>query len=71
MPAPATNKRGGQQAQFSHRVKVRLLELGLNVSDLAREFGVNRNTVSRAIHHGLFTPTRERIAARLGLDLHP
>lgn len=70
MPTPATNKRSRQQADFSHRVKVRLLELGLDVTALAREFGLNRNTVSRAIHHdGVNHPTRARVAARLGISL--
>lgn len=69
MPATATNKSKRQQGQFAQRVKIRLVQEGLSVSDLAREFGLNRNTVSRAIHHDLGAPTRERIADRLGISL--
>lgn len=65
MPAPATNKKDAEQEQFSKRVKKRLVELELTVTDLADQLGINRNTVSRAIHHKIFQPTRERIATTL------
>jgi plasmid maintenance system antidote protein VapI len=48
-------------------VKTRLLELGLSVTDLAVQLGLNRNTVSLAINRGLFEPTRQRIAAHLSI----
>lgn len=69
MPAPATNKRRPSQEDFSKRVKKRLVELELTVTDLATAIGVNRNTVSRAIHHELFQPTRRSIAAYLQITL--
>jgi len=69
MPAPANTTAKRKQADFTLRAKVRLMELGLSVSDLAREFGCNRNTVSLAINRGLFEPTRARIAERLGISL--
>lgn len=69
MPAPATNKRRTSQGDFSKRVKKRLVELELSVTDVANAIGVNRNTVSRAIHHELFQPTRNRIAEFLNLPL--
>lgn len=69
MPAPANTKAKRNQGDFTLRVKTRLLQLGMTVSDLAREEGLNRNTVSLAINRGLFEPTRQRIAARLGIKL--
>jgi transposase-like protein len=67
MPAPATNKQSSPQEQFSKRVKKRLVELELTVTDVAKELGINRNTVSRAIHHDMYQPTRELIASFLKL----
>ena len=69
MPAPATNKRRHGQVEFSKSVKKRLVELELSVTDLAVHLGINRNTVSRAIHHELFQPTRIRISEFLNLPL--
>ena len=43
--------------------------MNLSVSDLARELGLNRNTVSLAINRGLFEPTRRAVSARLGISL--
>jgi transposase-like protein len=48
---------------------MRMLELNLSVSAIARELGLNRNTVSLAINHGLFEPTRRLVATRLGISL--
>jgi plasmid maintenance system antidote protein VapI len=69
MPATANTKAKPSQADFSLRVKVRLLERGLSVSALARALGLNRNTVSLAINHDLFEPTRKRIAEHLSIRL--
>ncbi|WAC21002.1 helix-turn-helix transcriptional regulator [Luteolibacter sp. SL250] len=69
MPPTATTPVKGPQGEFSHRVKIRLLELGWSVTQLARRIGVNRNTVSRAIHHDLYQPTRRLIAAELNIPL--
>lgn len=69
MPATANHKRPRTQADFSLRAKTRLLEINLSVSDLARELGLNRNTVSLAINRGLFEPTRRAVATRLGISL--
>lgn len=50
------------------KVKVRLVELGLDVTELARRLDLARNTVSLAINHpGLFKPTQNRIRRELGL----
>lgn len=46
-----------------------MVELNLSVTAIAKELGLNRNTVSLAINHQLFGPTRERIATRLGISL--
>lgn len=42
---------------------------GTSVSRIARDLGLNRNTVSLAINHSLFGPTRERVAKHLGIPL--
>ena len=67
MPAPANSTVSPKQADFARRVKIRLIQLGLSVNDLAAELGVNRNTASLAINRGLFEPTRLRIAAHLSI----
>ena len=67
MPAPANSTNPDTQGQFSLRVKIRLVELGLTVTDLAHKLGVNRNTASLAINRGLFEPTRRRIAEYLSI----
>ena len=69
MPATANTARPKGQADFSKRVKIRLIELGLSVTELADQLGLNRNTVSLAINRGLFQPTRERIASHLSIRL--
>lgn len=69
MPATADTKSHRTQADFSLRAKMRLLELNLSVSQLARDLGLNRNTVSLAINRGLFDPTRRAIATHLGITL--
>lgn len=69
MPATANSRRPKEQADFSKRVKIRLVELQLSVTDLAKELGLHRNTVSLAIHNDIYAPTRERIAQRLSLTL--
>lgn len=69
MPAPANTQTNREQADFTLRVKTRLWQLGMNVTDLAREVGLNRNTVSLAINRGLFSPTRSKIAEYLGIRL--
>lgn len=48
---------------------MRMLELGLSITALAKELRLNRNTVSQAINHGLHGPTRARVAARLGVSV--
>lgn len=67
MPATANTKRENAQDDFHLRVKKRLLDLGLSVTDVAKALGLNRNTVSGAINRGLFEPTRVRIAAHLSI----
>jgi len=69
MPAPANTPANPAQDQFTIQAKIAMVKLGLNVTALARELGLNRNTVSLAINHKLYVPTRERIAARLGIPL--
>lgn len=55
------------QADFALRVKVALLERGLSMTDLAKELGLCRNTVSLAVNRGLYQPTRDRIAKHLSV----
>lgn len=55
------------QALFSYRVKVALLERKLTVTALARQIDKTRETVSRTIHHGKFPAVRARIAQELSL----
>jgi plasmid maintenance system antidote protein VapI len=69
MPAPANSQFKSPQANFTLRAKKRMLDLDLSVTALAKELGVNRNTVSLAINRGLYGPTLVRIAARLGISL--
>lgn len=69
MPPTATNGVNGPQGEFSNRVKIRLIQLRWSVTHLARRIGVNRNTVSRAIHHDLYQPTRVLIAKELNIPL--
>ncbi len=61
MPSPAQDK-------FKVKAKIRLLELDLTVTDLARKVGKARNTVSMAINHPVFPGVRRRIARALKLE---
>ena len=65
MLTPANTSRPQPQADFPVRVKVRLAELQMSVTGLAKKLGLSRNTVSMAIHHDVHKPTRRRIAAEL------
>lgn len=57
-----------QAPTFRTQVKLRLVELNLSVSELARRLGLARNTVSLAINHETMFPTvKERISKELGL----
>lgn len=49
------------------RIKCRMLELGLTVTDLARELEKPRNTVSLAINHTCCPKVRARVLARIGM----
>lgn len=69
MPAPANTPGYSAQDQFATEVKVAMVRERLSVTALAKEMGLNRNTVSLAINHNLFGPTRERIATRFGIKL--
>ncbi len=46
-----------------------MVDLRLSVSAIARQLGVNRNTVSLAINRGLYEPTRIRVAELLNISL--
>lgn len=48
--------------------KVALAQQGRTITGLAREFHLARNTVSMAIHRGLFPRVRRLIATALGLS---
>lgn len=57
-----------QAPNFRTSAKVRLIELNLNVTKLARRLKLARNTVSMAINHETMLPTvKERIRKELGL----
>lgn len=60
-----TRARRKDHQPFSVRVRVALVRENLTISDLARELGVSRTTANHAIHHGMFRPTRLKIAQRL------
>ena len=63
----ANTKTVRRQGDFTLRVKTALLQRGLSVSDLARDLGLSRNTVSLAINRGLYEPTRDRIKNHLSI----
>lgn len=65
--SPANTVRPAPQDPFTVEVKIRLIQRGWTITDLARELGLKRNTVSLAVNRGLFTPTRRRIAKKLGI----
>jgi transposase-like protein len=69
MPATANTQKNVPQAEFSLRAKTQMLRLQLNVTQVARALGLNRNTVSLAINRGLYEPTRQRIANFLNIPL--
>jgi predicted transcriptional regulator len=57
------------QANFRVEAKTRLIELGSNVTELAEELGLARNTVSIAINHPSMLPTvKNRIRRALKLS---
>lgn len=66
--ATANTLKRPRQEEFTLRVKTALLRRDLSVSDLARQLGLSRNTVSLAINRGLYEPTRKRIAQHLSLS---
>jgi DNA-binding NarL/FixJ family response regulator len=69
MPATANTQSTPLQADFTLRAKLAMVKQGLSVSAIARDLGLNRNTVSLAINRGLFTPTRQRVAQHLGISI--
>jgi hypothetical protein len=66
--ATANTQKRPPQGEFTLRVKTALLRRHMSVSDLARDLGLSRNTVSLAINRGLYAPTRKRIAKHLSLS---
>jgi IS30 family transposase len=52
---------------FAIEAQHRLVDLDLSVSELARQIGRPRSTVSRAIHTNKFPKVRRVIARRLGI----
>jgi hypothetical protein len=54
---------------FTRAVRHRLVDLGLNVTQLARLIGRPRSTVSKAISANKFPKVRRRIARHLGVKL--
>lgn len=66
--ANSVNTAAQPENPFRVAVKVRLVELGMSVTQLATRLGLSRNAVSLAINHeGLFAPTKQRIKEELGL----
>lgn len=45
-----------------------MLKKGLTVQKIATDLGLSRNTVSLAINHSLFEPSRQRIAEHLNIE---
>jgi hypothetical protein len=65
--AIANKVRPAPQAQFSAKaVKVRLIELDLTVTELAKRLGLARNTVSLAINQATML---SRVKARIRREL--
>ena len=62
-----TNKGAKKQEPFALRVKTALLLRGMDITELAKELGVARNTASMAINCGIYKPTAKRIAEYLNL----
>lgn len=67
--APANTARLRRQDPFAVLVKIKLIQMGWTITDLANALSLQRNTVSLAINRGLFQPTRIRIAEFLHLPL--
>lgn len=66
--ATANTSTPSAQDDFTLSVKVRLLELGWTVTQLAQELGYARNTVSMAINHPtLLRGVKQQIRRRLKL----
>lgn len=64
----ANHKQRKTQTDFTILAKVRLVELGLSVTELARRVSRARNTVSMAINHpSTFPKVRELIERELRL----
>lgn len=63
----ANTQQSKQQARFALRAKTVMLQRNLTVTDIAKDLGQARNTVSLALNRGLFKPTRLRIAKYLGI----
>lgn len=64
-----TSPQGKSSPLFSAiDAKVALAQQGKTIARLAREFHLARNTVSMAIHRGLFPRVRQLIATALGLS---
>lgn len=58
--------KGLQPEKFRLAAKTRLLELDMNITQLASELGLARNTVSLAINHPTMLPgVKERICQHL------
>jgi DNA-binding Xre family transcriptional regulator len=56
------------QTNFAIQAKVKLLQRGWTVTELAKRVGRSRNAVSIALHHSTMFPlVRERIKEELGL----
>jgi hypothetical protein len=54
---------------FSKQSRIRLIELGWSVTDLAVKIKRPRETVSRAINTGRFPHVRKQVANRLKINL--
>lgn len=52
---------------FPMRAKIAIVQLGTDVSEIARAIGRSRIITSQAINHGLHKPTRKLIAQHLGI----
>ena len=61
-PDPRKNK-------FSTRVRHRMVDLDLNVTDLAVQIGRRRSTVSTAIHTNKFPRVKRAVAEALQIKL--
>lgn len=52
---------------FARRVKKRLVDLGINISDVGVAVGHPRSTVSQSIHHNRFPRVRRKVQEHLAL----